>query len=103
MKAACSHWSWISDEERRHDHSAESSRVGLFCDEIEVRMVGVNVPLPIPMAYHSFGGWKPAMFGELHACGPDGVQRVVRLANIQSPQKPGSLRQADLLLYESKY
>ncbi|MEK1942067.1 MAG: CoA-acylating methylmalonate-semialdehyde dehydrogenase, partial [Pseudomonas sp.] len=35
----------------------------LFCDEIEVGMVGVNVPLPVPVAYHSFGGWKRSLFG----------------------------------------
>src|SRR3546814_11597772 len=34
----------------------------LFCDEIEVGMVGVNVPLPVPVAYHSFGGWKRSLF-----------------------------------------
>ena len=36
----------------------------LFCDEIEVGMVGVNVPLPVPVAYHSFGGWKRSLFGD---------------------------------------
>nr|WP_218645203.1 CoA-acylating methylmalonate-semialdehyde dehydrogenase [Aquitalea sp. LB_tupeE] len=46
----------------------------LFCDEIEVGMVGVNVPLPVPVAYHSFGGWKRSLFGDLHAYGPDGVR-----------------------------
>ena len=50
----------------------ESAR--LFCDEIEVGMVGVNVPLPVPVAYHSFGGWKRSLFGDLHAYGPDGVR-----------------------------
>ena len=46
----------------------------LFCDEIEVGMVGVNVPLPVPVAYHGFGGWKRSLFGDLHAYGPDGVR-----------------------------
>ncbi len=46
----------------------------LFCDEIEVGMVGVNVPLPVPVSYHSFGGWKRSLFGDLHAYGPDGVR-----------------------------
>ena len=50
----------------------ESAR--LFCDEIEVGRVGVNVPLPVPVAYHSFGGWKRSLFGDLHAYGPDGVR-----------------------------
>ena len=46
----------------------------LFCDEIEVGMVGVNVPLPVPVSYHSFGGWKRSLFGDLSAYGPDGVR-----------------------------
>jgi len=46
----------------------------LFCDAIEVGMVGVNVPLPVPVAYHSFGGWKNSLFGDLSAYGPDGVR-----------------------------
>ena len=37
-------------------------------------MVGVNVPLPVPVAYHSFGGWKRSLFGDLHAYGPDAVR-----------------------------
>lgn len=45
-----------------------------FSDHIEVGMVGINVPLPVPVAYHSFGGWKRSLFGDLHAYGPDGVR-----------------------------
>ena len=37
-------------------------------------MVGINVPLPVPVAYHSFGGWKRSLFGDLHAYGPDAVR-----------------------------
>jgi malonate-semialdehyde dehydrogenase (acetylating)/methylmalonate-semialdehyde dehydrogenase len=54
----------------------------LFCDEIEVGMVGVNVPLPVPVAYHSFGGWKRSLFGDLHAYGPDGVRFYTRRKSI---------------------
>jgi acyl-CoA reductase-like NAD-dependent aldehyde dehydrogenase len=50
----------------------------LFCDEIEVGMVGINVPLPVPVSYHSFGGWKRSLFGDLHAYGPDGVRFYTR-------------------------
>lgn len=50
----------------------------LFCEEVEVGMVGVNVPLPVPVAYHSFGGWKRSLFGDLHAYGPDGVRFYTR-------------------------
>jgi malonate-semialdehyde dehydrogenase (acetylating)/methylmalonate-semialdehyde dehydrogenase len=45
-----------------------------FTDNILVGMVGVNVPLPVPVAYHSFGGWKRSLFGDLHAYGPDAVR-----------------------------
>lgn len=45
-----------------------------FCNEIQVGMVGVNVPIPVPMAFHSFGGWKRSLFGPLHMHGPDGVR-----------------------------
>lgn len=45
-----------------------------FSDNILVGMVGINVPLPVPVSYHSFGGWKRSLFGDLHAYGPDGVR-----------------------------
>ncbi|AQQ66589.1 methylmalonate-semialdehyde dehydrogenase (CoA acylating) [Microbulbifer agarilyticus] len=45
-----------------------------FSDNILVGMVGINVPLPVPVAYHSFGGWKRSLFGDLGAYGPDGVR-----------------------------
>ena len=45
-----------------------------FTDNIKIGMVGVNVPLPVPVAYHSFGGWKRSLFGDLHAYGPDAVR-----------------------------
>ncbi|MBA1195204.1 CoA-acylating methylmalonate-semialdehyde dehydrogenase [Pseudomonas entomophila] len=54
----------------------------LFCDEVEVGMVGVNVPLPVPVSYHSFGGWKRSLFGDLHAYGPDGVRFYTRRKSI---------------------
>ncbi|MEG8199694.1 CoA-acylating methylmalonate-semialdehyde dehydrogenase [Pseudomonas sp. 5FOS] len=49
-----------------------------FSDNIKVGMVGINVPLPVPVAYHSFGGWKRSLFGDLHAYGPDGVRFYTR-------------------------
>lgn len=45
-----------------------------FAHHIQVGMVGINVPLPVPVAYHSFGGWKRSLFGDLYAYGPDGVR-----------------------------
>ena len=45
-----------------------------FCRRIQVGMVGVNVPIPVPMAWHSFGGWKRSLFGDMHAYGEEGVR-----------------------------
>ncbi|UYG08039.1 CoA-acylating methylmalonate-semialdehyde dehydrogenase [Halomonas sp. M4R1S46] len=45
-----------------------------FSDRIQVGMVGINVPLPVPVSYHSFGGWKRSLFGDLAAYGPDAVR-----------------------------
>ncbi|WP_043530109.1 CoA-acylating methylmalonate-semialdehyde dehydrogenase [Litchfieldella xinjiangensis] len=45
-----------------------------FSDNIQVGMVGINVPLPVPVSYHSFGGWKRSLFGDLSAYGPDAVR-----------------------------
>ena len=53
-----------------------------FTDAIQVGMVGVNVPLPVPVAYHSFGGWKRSLFGDLAAYGPDAVRFYTRRKTI---------------------
>jgi malonate-semialdehyde dehydrogenase (acetylating)/methylmalonate-semialdehyde dehydrogenase len=49
-----------------------------FEQEATAGMIGVNVPIPVPMAYHSFGGWKGSLFGDLHVHGPEGVQFYTR-------------------------
>jgi malonate-semialdehyde dehydrogenase (acetylating)/methylmalonate-semialdehyde dehydrogenase len=49
-----------------------------FVRQIQVGMVGVNVPLPVPMAFNSFGGWKKSLFGDHHAYGPEGVRFYTR-------------------------
>jgi malonate-semialdehyde dehydrogenase (acetylating)/methylmalonate-semialdehyde dehydrogenase len=50
----------------------------LFEQQATAGMIGVNVPIPVPMAYHSFGGWKSSLFGDLHVHGPDGVRFYTR-------------------------
>ncbi|SDB55868.1 CoA-acylating methylmalonate-semialdehyde dehydrogenase [Bauldia litoralis] len=55
-----------------------------FADQIEVGMVGVNVPIPVPVAYHSFGGWKRSIFGDHAIYGPEGVHFYTRLKTITS-------------------
>ena len=49
-----------------------------FVREIKVGMVGINVPIPVPMAWHSFGGWKASLFGDHHIYGEEGVRFYTR-------------------------
>jgi malonate-semialdehyde dehydrogenase (acetylating)/methylmalonate-semialdehyde dehydrogenase len=62
-----------------------------FASQIEVGMVGVNVPIPVPMAFHSFGGWKASLFGDHHMHGPEGVRFYTRLKTVTT-RWPSGLR-----------
>jgi len=53
-----------------------------FADKIEVGMVGINVPIPVPVAYHSFGGWKRSLFGDHAVYGPEGVRFYTRIKTV---------------------
>jgi malonate-semialdehyde dehydrogenase (acetylating)/methylmalonate-semialdehyde dehydrogenase len=53
-----------------------------FADQIEIGMVGINVPIPVPVAYHSFGGWKRSLFGDHSIYGPEGVHFYTRLKTV---------------------
>jgi len=55
-----------------------------FENEIQVGMVGINVPIPVPMAFYSFGGWKNSLFGDLHIYGMEGVKFYTRTKTITS-------------------
>ena len=44
-----------------------------FSSNVKIGMVGINIPIPVPMAFHSFGGWKRSLFGDQHMHGPEGV------------------------------
>ena len=53
-------------------------------------MVGINVPIPVPVAYYSFGGWKASLFGDTHMYGPEGVHFYTRGKVVTSPlARPG--------------
>ncbi|ANN76164.1 CoA-acylating methylmalonate-semialdehyde dehydrogenase [Bordetella flabilis] len=53
-----------------------------FARQIQVGMVGINVPIPVPMAWHSFGGWKRSLFGDHHAYGEEGVRFYTRYKSV---------------------
>ena len=64
-----------------------------FAHGIQAGMVGINVPIPVPMAFHSFGGWKRSLFGPLHMHGPDGVRFYTRMKTVTA-RWPTGLRHA---------
>ena len=64
-----------------------------FADRIKAGMVGINVPLPVPVAYHSFGGWKRSLFGDLYAYGPDSVRFYTRRKTITQRWPSGGIRE----------
>ena len=64
-----------------------------FIQQVGIGMIGVNAPIPVPMAFHSFGGWKRSMFGDHYIHGPEGVRFYTRLKTVTS-RWPGRLRPA---------
>ena len=55
-----------------------------FASNVQIGMVGINIPIPVPMAFHSFGGWKRSLFGDQHMHGPEGVRFYTKLKTITS-------------------
>ncbi|RBW46345.1 methylmalonate-semialdehyde dehydrogenase (CoA acylating) [Psychromonas sp. B3M02] len=72
-----------------------------FSDNIEVGMVGINVPLPVPVAYHSFGGWKRSLFGDLSAYGPDGVKFYTKRKTITQRWPSSGVREGASFAFPS--
>jgi len=72
-----------------------------FSDNIQVGMVGINVPLPVPVAYHSFGGWKRSLFGDLHAYGPDGVRFYTKRKTITQRWPSSGVREGATFAFPS--
>ena len=62
-----------------------------FSSKAKIGMVGINIPIPVPMAFHSFGGWKRSLFGDQHMHGPEGVRFYTKLKTITS-RWPSGLR-----------
>ena len=62
-----------------------------FANRVKIGMVGINVPIPVPLAFHSFGGWKRSLFGDYHMHGPEGARFFTRLKTITA-RWPTSIR-----------
>ena len=69
-----------------------------FVQRIHAGMVGVNVPIPVPMAFHSFGGWKASLFGDHHVYGPEGVRFYTRLKTVTQRWHSGVKDGADFIM-----
>ncbi len=69
-----------------------------FAHGIQVGMVGINVPIPVPMAFHSFGGWKSSLFGDHHMHGPEGVRFYTRLKTVTQRWPTGLRTGADFVM-----
>jgi malonate-semialdehyde dehydrogenase (acetylating)/methylmalonate-semialdehyde dehydrogenase len=69
-----------------------------FAHDIKIGMVGINVPIPVPMAFHSFGGWKASIFGDHHMHGPEGVRFYTRLKAVTSRWPTGIRAGAEFVM-----
>ena len=68
-----------------------------FAERVQIGMVGINVPIPVPVAYHSFGGWKRSLFGDTHMHGMEGVRFYTRLKAITSRWPKSGVREGHSL------
>ncbi len=73
----------------------EGDAARTFVQRIEAGMVGVNIPIPVPMAFHSFGGWKQSLFGDHHIYGPEGIRFYTRLKTVTQRWHRGIREGAD--------
>jgi malonate-semialdehyde dehydrogenase (acetylating)/methylmalonate-semialdehyde dehydrogenase len=64
--------------------TSNGSYARAFADRVEVGMVGINVPIPVPLAFHTFSGWKDSAFGDLGMHGIDGVRFFTKLKTVTS-------------------
>jgi malonate-semialdehyde dehydrogenase (acetylating) / methylmalonate-semialdehyde dehydrogenase len=69
-----------------------------FAQSIQVGMVGINVPIPVPMAFHSFGGWKASLFGDHHMHGPEGIRFYTKLKTVTARWPTGIRAGAEFVM-----
>jgi malonate-semialdehyde dehydrogenase (acetylating)/methylmalonate-semialdehyde dehydrogenase len=73
-----------------------------FARRIQVGMVGINVPIPVPMAWHGFGGWKKSLFGDMHAYGEEGVRFYTKQKSVMQRWPESTPKGAEFVMPTSK-
>jgi malonate-semialdehyde dehydrogenase (acetylating)/methylmalonate-semialdehyde dehydrogenase len=73
-----------------------------FARRVEIGMVGINVPIPVPMAWHGFGGWKSSLFGDMHAYGEEGVRFYTRQKSVMQRWPESTPKGAEFTMPTSK-
>ena len=73
-----------------------------FSRRIQVGMVGINVPIPVPMAWHGFGGWKRSLFGDMHAYGEEGVRFYTKQKSIMQRWPESTPKGAEFVMPTAK-
>ncbi len=66
-----------------------------FANKVQCGMVGINVPIPVPLSFHTFGGWKNSMFGDMNQHGPEGVRFYTRVKTVTARWREGVAPKAD--------
>jgi malonate-semialdehyde dehydrogenase (acetylating)/methylmalonate-semialdehyde dehydrogenase len=74
----------------------------LACVRVQVGMVGINVPIPVPMAWHGFGGWKKSLFGDMHAYGEEGVRFYTKQKSVMQRWPDSIAKGAEFVMPTAK-
>ena len=93
------------DEQKLFERYKEEARPTIIAlnggELVAEPIVGVNVPLPVPVAYHSFGGWKRSLFGDLHAYGPDAARFYTKRKTITQRWPSAGVREGTMFSFPS--
>ena len=73
-----------------------------FATRVQIGMVGINVPIPVPMAWHGFGGWKKSLFGDMHAYGEEGVRFYTRQKSVMQRWPESTPKGAEFVMPTAK-
>ncbi len=83
-------------------YTADGNTAREFSRRVQAGMVGINVPIPVPMAWHSFGGWKRSLFGDVHAYGEEGVRFYTRYKSVMQRWPDSIAKGAEFVMPTNK-